>query len=132
RAPDAATRGSRFHHLHALPARQLHVGKTTVGLHDQQIAGEFIAPQAPLEVAEILTPLRTDIGIGSYGRSSFVFAVFPRQLMGRADEQIGIGFAQYIAHADLMLWSAIGMEKQHGHRLKAFFLYDARYLARLL
>ena len=24
------------------------------------------------------------------------------------------------------------MEKQHGHRLKAFFLYDARHLTRLL
>ena len=118
--------------MHALPARQLHVGETTIGLHDQKIAGEFIAPQAPFEVAEILTHLRTDIGIGSHGRSPFVFAVLPRQLMGRADKQIGIRFAQYIAHADFMLWSAVRVKKQHGHRLKAFFLYNARHLARLL
>ena len=98
----------------------------------KQVAGEFVASQAPFEVAQVLTHLRTDVGIGSHGRSPFVFAVLPRQLMGRADEQIGIGFAQNLAHADLMLWSAVRMEKQHGHRLKALFLYDARHLARLL
>jgi hypothetical protein len=129
---DDATRGSRFHHLHALATRQVDVRQAAVGLHDQQVAGEFLAPQAPFQITKVLTRLRTDVSIGGHGRSAFVFAVFARQLMGGTNEQVGIGFAQDLAHTDFMLGHAVRMKKQHSHRFKAFFFYDAGNLARLL
>src|SRR4029450_2129602 len=52
--------------------------------------------------------------------------------MRSADKELGVGFAQDSAHADLMLGRAVGMEKQHGHRFEALFFYDLRNRARLL
>ena len=48
---DDAPCGSRLHHLDALVTRQFDVGKAAVGLHDQGVAGEFIASQPSFEVA---------------------------------------------------------------------------------
>ena len=48
---DDASGGSRLHHLDALATRQLDIGKAAVGLHDQEVAGEFIASQPSFEVA---------------------------------------------------------------------------------
>ena len=83
---DDASRGSRFHHLNALAARQLDIGQAAVGLHDQQITGKLIAPQTPFEIAQVLADLRPDVGVGGHGGGAFVFTIFPRQLMGGADK----------------------------------------------
>ncbi len=81
---DHAPRRSRLHHLNALAPRQLDVGQAAVGLHDHEIAAKFVAPQPSFEIAQVLTHLRTDVGVGRNGRSAFVFAILARQLMGRA------------------------------------------------
>ena len=89
---------------------------------DHETALEAVDLKAAFEIAEIFADLRTDVGVGGYRRCPFVFAVLAGKLMGRADEKTGVGLAQNLAHAQLMLRRAIRMEKQHGHRLDAFFL----------
>src|SRR5881628_604709 len=99
----------RFHKLDTLAPRHFDIRETAVGLHNHQAACEAFAPQAPLEVAQIVIHLGTDVGVRRHRRGALVFPVLPRELMRSADEEIRIGFAENLAHADLMLRSAIRM-----------------------
>ena len=107
--PDDPAGGPRFHKLDTLAPRHFDIRETAVGLHNHQAACETFAPQAPLEVAQVVIHLGADVGVRRHRRGALVFPVLPRELMRSADEEIRIGFAENLAHADLMLRSAIRM-----------------------
>ena len=130
--PHHAARRPGFHHLDALTPCRVDVGEAAVGLHDCEVAGEPVASQAPLEVAEVAADLRTDVGIGHYGRGALVLAVLTGELVGGTDKEVGVGLTQDLTHPNLVLGSPVGMEEEHRHRLDARLLDDPRYFACLL
>ena len=107
--PDDPAGGPRFHKLDTLAPRHFDIRETAVGLHNHQATCETFAPQAPLEVVQVVIHLGADVGVRRHRRGALVFPVLPRELMRSADEEIRIGFAENLAHADLMLRSAIRM-----------------------
>ena len=83
---DHAPGRSRFHHLNALAPRHVDVGQAAVGLHDHEIAAKFVIAQPSFEITQVLAYFRSDVGVGRDSRSAFVFAIFARQLVGRAQK----------------------------------------------
>src|SRR5438132_2486073 len=116
--------------LDALPTRCHDVLQTAVGLHDHQAAAEASLRQALLEITEVRAHDRADVGVRDGGRRALVLTVLPRQLVRCGDEQVRVSCTQDLAHADLMLRGAVGVQEHHGDGCDALSLQDLGYLAR--
>ena len=73
--------GTQFQHAHAVVLRLPCVVKAPGRLHDQQRAGKTLAADMALDLADISTNDRPDIGVGHHRRAALELAIFLGQFM---------------------------------------------------
>ena len=75
---DDPRRRSRFQHVHAVPLGLLRLIEAASRLHDQERAGKTLAANVIIDLADVSSNDRSDIGVGGYCRTAFELAIFFR------------------------------------------------------